>query len=45
LERNDRWVKKRNVVALCADLIGSLKFDDFKKPSERFFQIGLQKQT
>jgi hypothetical protein len=27
--------KKRNVVALCADLIGSLKFDDFKK-KERF---------
>lgn len=23
--------KNENVVALCADLIGSLKFDDFKK--------------
>jgi transketolase len=32
--------QKRNVVALCADLIGSLKFDDFKPP-ERFFQIGI----
>jgi transketolase len=31
-----------NVVALCADLIGSLKFDDFKKNHpERFFQIGI----
>jgi transketolase len=30
------------VVALCADLIGSLKFDDFKKNHpERFFQIGI----
>jgi transketolase len=29
--------KKRNVVALCADLIGSLKFDDFKKPPRTFF--------
>ena len=29
-----------NVVALCADLIGSLKMDDFKKNhAERFFQI------
>ena len=26
--------KNENVVALCADLIGSLKFDDFKKNSE-----------
>jgi transketolase len=25
----------------CADLIGSLKFDDFKTISERFFQIGI----
>jgi transketolase C-terminal domain/subunit len=24
--------KNENVVALCADLIGSLKFDDFKSP-------------
>ncbi len=31
-----------NVTALCADLIGSLKFDDFKKNHpERFFQIGI----
>ena len=30
------------VVALCADLIGSLKFDDFKKNHpERFFQVGI----
>ncbi len=30
------------VVALCADLIGSLKFDDFKKNHpDRFFQIGI----
>jgi len=32
----------KNVVALCADLIGSLKMDDFKKNyPERFFQIGI----
>lgn len=31
-----------NVVALCADLIGSLKMDDFKNNHpERFFQIGI----
>lgn len=31
-----------NVVALCADLIGSLKMDDFKNQNpERFFQIGV----
>ncbi len=31
-----------NVVALCADLIGSLKMGDFKKEHpERFFQIGI----
>ncbi len=31
-----------NVVALCADLIGSLKMDDFVKENpERFFQIGI----
>ncbi len=31
-----------NVVALCADLIGSLKMDAFKKDfPERFFQIGI----
>jgi transketolase len=28
-------------VALCADLIGSLKFDDFKKNHRAFFQIGI----
>ena len=34
--------KIENVVALCAYLIGSLKFDDFKKNHpERFFQIGI----
>ena len=32
----------KNVVALCADLIGSLKMDDFKENHpERFFQIGV----
>ncbi len=32
----------KNVVALCADLIGSLKMGDFKKQNpERFFQIGI----
>ena len=31
-----------NVVALCADLIGSLKMDQFKKENpERFFQVGI----
>ena len=31
-----------NVVALCADLIGSLKMDAFKKECpERFFQVGI----
>ncbi len=31
-----------NVVALCADLIGSLKMGDFKKQNpDRFFQIGI----
>lgn len=31
-----------NVVALCADLIGSLKMDDFiKENPERFFQVGI----
>jgi len=31
-----------NIVVLCADLIGSLKMDDFKKNHpERFFQIGI----
>jgi len=34
--------KNPNVVALCADLIGSLKMDDFKNNHpERFFQIGI----
>jgi transketolase len=36
--------QNENVVALCADLIGSLKFDDFKKHPERFFQIGIAEQ-
>lgn len=34
--------KNENVVALCADLIGSLKMDDFKKNHpKRFFQVGI----
>ena len=34
--------KNSNVVALCADLTGSLKMDAFKKEfPERFFQIGI----
>ncbi|MFV0530289.1 MAG: transketolase family protein [Flavobacteriales bacterium] len=34
--------KNENVVALCADLIGSLKMDDFaKNHPERFFQAGI----
>ena len=34
--------KNKDVVALCADLIGSLKLDDFKKNHpDRFFQIGI----
>jgi len=34
--------KNPNVVALCADLIGSLKMDDFKNNHpDRFFQIGI----
>lgn len=34
--------KDSNVVALCADLIGSLKMNDFiKEFPERFFQIGI----
>lgn len=34
--------KNENVVALCADLIGSLKMDAFKKNHpERFFQVGI----
>jgi len=34
--------KNKNVVALCADLTGSLKMDDFKKNHpERFFQVGI----
>jgi transketolase len=31
--------KKRNVVALCADLIGSLKFDDFKTIQSVFSKL------
>src|SRR5688572_19221473 len=34
--------KNGNVVALCADLTGSLKMDAFKKEfPERFFQVGI----
>ena len=34
--------KNENVVALCADLIGSLKMDEFKNENpDRFFQIGI----
>lgn len=34
--------RNENVVALCADLIGSLKMDAFKKEfPERFFQVGI----
>jgi transketolase len=34
--------KNENVVALCADLTGSLKMDAFKKEfPERFFQVGI----
>jgi transketolase len=34
--------KNQNVVALCADLTGSLKMDAFKKEfPERFFQVGI----
>lgn len=34
--------KNENVVALCADLTGSLKMGDFKKNHpERFFQVGI----
>lgn len=34
--------KNENIVALCADLIGSLKMDDFKKNHpDRFFQVGI----
>jgi transketolase C-terminal domain/subunit len=38
--------KNENVVALCADLIGSLKFDDFKKITQSVFSKSeLRKQT
>ena len=34
--------KNKNIVALCADLTGSLKMNDFKnKFPDRFFQIGI----
>jgi len=34
--------KNKNVVALCADLTGSLKMGDFKKENpKRFFQVGI----
>lgn len=37
--------KNENVVALCADLIGSLKFDDFKKITQNvFFKLESQKR-
>jgi transketolase len=42
----DLGKSNENVVALCADLIGSLKMDDFKKNHpERFFQIGVAEAT
>ena len=35
-----------NVVALCADLTGSLKMDEFKNENpERFFKLALLKLT
>jgi len=35
-------IKNKNIVALCADLVGSLKMDAFiKEFPERFFQIGI----
>ena len=35
-------LKNENIVALCADLTGSLKMNDFKKNHpERFYQIGI----
>jgi len=35
-------LKNKNVVALCADLTGSLKMNEFKKNHpERFFQVGI----
>ena len=34
--------KNKNVVALCADLTGSLKMNEFKKNHpDRFFQVGI----
>ena len=34
--------KNKNVVALCADLIGSLKMDEFiSENPDRFFQVGI----
>ena len=39
---NELGKTNKNVVALCADLTGSLKLKDFKKNHpERFFQIGI----
>jgi transketolase len=39
---NELGKENANVVALCADLIGSLKMDDFKKNyPERFYQTGI----
>ena len=38
--------KNENVVALCADLIGSLKFDDSRKTTQSVFsKLELLKQT
>ena len=34
--------KNKNVVALCADLTGSLKMNDLKNENpDRFFQVGI----
>ena len=34
--------KNKNVVALCADLVGSLKMDEFiSENPDRFFQVGI----
>src|ERR1700740_2468974 len=38
--------KNQNIVALCADLTGSLKMDAFQKDfPERFFQVGIAEAT
>ncbi|NQY67040.1 MAG: transketolase family protein, partial [Flavobacteriales bacterium] len=39
---SEAGAKNENVVALCADLTGSLKMDDFEKTfPDRFFQVGI----